>query len=252
MSIKDYEKPTFLQKIGLGLPIDSKGNRATLPRTGEDWHDWRIEMRENYPIRYFLNEEFASTFIWPWKFPLERARDWVRYRTTRRHHIVKTGQEPGYMDSGDQMFYSAFNLLKEFVEVEKAHMWKWCEGDSDLRGADAGVAYLKWEMGLSEKEGGLNQAENAKEIYELYNWWVHERGNRKDPYEHPDWDRYYELKKEIYGERGFGIATHLDTPELKELQDKIFGRVGEIEEREEREDEEMFIRLAKVRKGMWT
>ena len=251
MSIKDYEKPSFLQKIGLGLPVDSKGNRATLPRTGEDWHDWRIEMRENYPIRYFLNEEFASTFIWPWKFPLERARDWVRYRTTRRHHIVKTGQEPGYMDSGDQMFYSAFNLLKEFVEVEKAHMWKWCEGDSDLRGADAGVAYLKWEMGLG-KEGGLNQAENAKEIYELYNWWVHERGNRKDPYEHPDWDRYYELKKEIYGERGFGIATHLDTPELKKLQDKIFGRAGEIEEREEREDEEMFIRLAKVRKGMWT
>ena len=251
MSIKDYEKPSFLQKIGLGLPVDSKGNRATLPRTGEDWHDWRIEMRENYPIRYFLNEEFASTFIWPWKFPLERARDWVRYRTTRRHHIVKTGQEPGYMDSGDQMFYSAFNLLKEFVEVEKAHMWRWCEDDSELKGADAGVAYLKWEMGLG-KEGGLNQAENAKEIYELYNWWVHERANRKDPYEHPDWDKYYELKKEIYGERGFGIATHLDTPELKELQDKIFGRVGEIEEREEREDEEMFIRLAKVRKGMWT
>ena len=251
MSIKDYEKPSFLQKIGLGLPVDSKGNRATLPRTGEDWHDWRIEMRENYPIRYFLNEEFASTFIWPWKFPLERARDWVRYRTTRRHHIVKTGQEPGYMDSGDQMFYASFKLLKEFVEVEKAHMWKWCEGDSDLKGADAGVAYLKWEMGLG-KEGGLNQAENAKEIYELYNWWMHERPNRNDPYEHPDWDRYYELKKEIYGERGFGIATHLDTPELKKLQDKIFGRAGEIEEREEKEDEEMFIRLAKVRKGMWT
>jgi len=251
MSIKDYEKPSFLQKIGLGLPVDSKGNRATLPRTGEDWHDWRIEMRENYPIRYFLNEEFASTFIWPWKFPLERARDWVRYRTTRRHHIVKTGQEPGYMDSGDQMFYSAFNLLKEFVEVEKAHMWRWCEDDSELKGADAGVAYLKWEMGLG-KEGGLNQAENAKEIYELYNWWMHERPNRNDPYEHPDWDKYYELKTEIYGDRGFGIATHLDTPELKKLQDKIFGRAGEIEEREEREDEEMFIRLAKVRKGMWT
>ena len=129
-------------------------------------------------------------------------------------------------------------------------MWRWCEDDSELKGADAGVAYLKWEMGLG-KEGGLNQAENAKEIYELYNWWMHERPNRNDPYEHPDWDKYYELKTEIYGDRGFGIATHLDTPELKKLQDKIFGRAGEIEEREEKEDEEMFIRLAKVRKGMW-
>jgi len=254
---------TFLRKLGLNLPADSKGELADKARSAEDWYNWRIEMRNAYPIRYFLNEEFAPMFIWPVTMPLEYMKDWIRYRTTHRHHIVKTGEEPGYSDTGTRMFHSSFNLLKDFVEVEKAHMWQWCHikgsKERELVGADAGIAYLKWEMSLckdidvqnSPECADHSQAHKAKEIYALYNWWVHSWPNRAEPFEGADWDKLHAMREEVYS-TGHSMASHLDTPEMTELQDDLYARATKLEAAYSAEDTKMFIRLAKVREGLWT
>ena len=220
----------------LKLPNDSKGNPPDMARSMEDWHEWESEMKKNYPIRHFLNEEFASIFIWPITMRYQRAHDWVKYRTTRRMHIVKTGLEPGYYDADTRMLHVNFNLLKDFVEVEKAHMFN-VFGSNDtlkLNDKDAGVAYLEWEMGLSKEEGGKDQAKNAKEIYELYTWWVIERPNRIDP-----------------------MSLVNDTDILESTSDvdtyeKKYGKVDKLEEKHRKEDEKMLTRLVKVRNALWT
>lgn len=236
----------WLKKIGLGLPDDKFGHPPNKARTGEDWYNWKVYMSDKYPIRFFLNEEFAPTFIWPITMPMQKAWAWIKYRTTERYHIIETGEDPGYMDCGDRMFYASFNLLKEFVEVEKANMWRWCHNEK-LVGADAGIAHLKWEIGLEDE---LYQAENAKEIYVLYNWWVHTRPNRQKPWEGEDWDKWYEMKKEVYGSK-LAFSSHLNTKEMTDFYKTIADKAQKLEDMYEDEDTKMFIRLAKLRKGLW-
>ncbi len=245
MSIEDYDgEPSFLQKIGLGLPIDSKGNPPGRARTSEDWQDWNNEMQEHYPVRYFLNQKFNIYFI---TIPLQTAVYWIKHRTTQRYHILKTGEKPGYLDAGERMFYASFNLLKEFVEVEKAHI---C-GDEKLKGADAGIAHLKWEMNLTKEEGGANQAALAEEVYELYIWWVHTRPNRENLNDTALAKKFYALEEEIYG-TDFSISTSKDTEELKELREKYYKESTELETQYNKEDVDMFVRLAKIKDGLWT
>ncbi len=84
-------------------------------------------IRNITPIRYWLHNDAASLLIWPWSMRIARVNDWIRYRTYNRYHVVKTGMEPGYVDVTERMLHVNFNMLKDFVEIEKAHMWKWSE-----------------------------------------------------------------------------------------------------------------------------
>ena len=214
----------------LKLPNDSKGNPPDMARSMEDWEEWDSEMKKDYPIRHFLNEEFASIFIWPITTRYKRVHDWVRYRTTRRMHIVKTGLEPGYYDADARMLHMNFNLLKDFVEVEKAHMFNVFGSNDDLKlnDRDAGIAYLKWEMSLEDTPH--NQADNAKEIYELYKWWVDERPNRVDPW-----------------------ALVNDTLEsTADNYKKKYSKMDKLEAKYEKEDNKMLVRLVKIRSALWT
>jgi hypothetical protein len=153
------------------------------------------------------------------------------------------------MDAGDRIFYASFNLLKNFVEIEKAHMNAWC-GEKELKGRKAGVAYLTWETELGE-DGGFGQAEKAKEVLELYTWWVDVRPNREDAYDDTRWNTYHKLRKDIYGDDGM-LADHKDTPELTKLRKELFDKSNKIETNSIKEDDEMFMRLVKIRKGLWT
>ena len=197
------------------LPVDGKGVESDEARSSNDWHEFREYHKEHNPIRYFINNDFESIFIWPWSMRLERAIDWVKYRTTRRYHIVNTGMEPGYSDVSERMLHVNFNMLKDFVEIEKAHMYE-VFVNNGVTGNAAGVAHLMWEMGLEEQEefGNNQQAKNAREIYDLYNWWIDERPLRVEPMETPEHNAYWKLRT--------------------------------------KEDEKNLIRLMKIRDALWT
>lgn len=246
----------MLDKIGLGLPKDSKGNGADKARSSNDWDTWKKEMKEKYPIRYFLNQDFEATFIWPITMPLQRAIDWVQYRTTKRYHIVSTGMKPGYSDVVEKMLHVNFNMLKDFVEKEKAQMFN-VFGANDVykhNDKNAGIAYLVWEMGLEDDEswaGNKVQAKNAREQYDLYNWWTNERPFRVESFDTPEHVTYWELRNKIYGKECLFCADK-DTPELKELQKAAYDLGDKLDKQYSEEDEAMLIRLIKIRASLWT
>ena len=218
------------------LPNDDKGLGPDVARSMEDWDSFKEYHRKRNPIRYFLHHEFESMFVWPITHRVRKVYDWIKYRTTRRYHIVDTGLEPGYYDVSTRMFHANFNLLKDFVEIEKAHMYHVFTEHPVAKGKDGGIAYLLWEMGLSKEEGGHKQAENAREIFELYDWWTNERPYRTDPWTLVNEDA-----------RGFGRIT-----DNRDKYEEVYGEMNKLEEKHAKEDEEMLIRLIKIREALWT
>jgi len=166
-----------------------------------------------------------------------------RFNPKHRYNYVFTGLKPGYYDSDYRMLYACFSLLKEFVEKELAWMYyicsdsvknekPWFMSDSKwindpLNCGRYGLSYLDSEMKLRmelDDEGCMTKGDlqinhegtqgwAAKEMKELYIWWVHER----------DKERNY---KEDYN--------------------------FEKEEALDRKEEKQLLRLMKVRTRMWT
>jgi hypothetical protein len=231
------------------LPVDGKGVESDTARSSNDWHEFKMYHKEHNPIRYFLNNEFEAMFIWPWSMRLERLTDWVQYRTTRRYHIINTGMKPGYADASERMLHVNFNMLKDFVEIEKAHMWTWHE-EKGVPSKQPGVSHLVWEMGLENEVN--NQAKNAREQYELYDWWTNQRPYREEDATE-EWDAYHTLKKEIYADDADNFfRDDKDTSELKFLQKTWLEKSSTIENNNLMKDEQMLIRLMKIRQSLWT
>ena len=245
------EKRTVLQKIGLGLPLDGKGVGPNVARSAEDWNDFRKFHKKHNPFRYFINNDFESVFIWPWSMPLQRAKEWVQYRTTRRYHVVNTGMEPGYADLTEKLLHVNFNMLKDFVEKEKGSMWQYHEASSKYD-KQPGVSYLIWEIGL-DADNSINnqQSANALEQYELYNWWTNIRPFRVDSFETPEHKAYWKLRDEIYGSDCF-FCEDKDTPELKKAQKAAYELSDTLDKQYSKEDEDNLIRLMKIRQSLWT
>lgn len=92
-----------------------------------------------------------------------------------------------------------------------------------------------------------HEAESAKEILELYTWWTEIYPNRPDPYDVSGWNKYCEDKDK----RGIGFME-TDPLEDKEEIRKILDKSAEIEKQYHDEEEQMLIRLIKLRGSLWT
>jgi hypothetical protein len=96
------------------------------------------------------------------------------------------------------------------------------------------------------------QAEKALEILALYKWWTEVYPNRPDPHDASGWTEYCDRKREEHGETGLSFMKESANPELRALGDRALMKTREIEEAYEKEDEEMLIRLIKIRNSLWT
>jgi len=131
-------------------------------------------------------------------------------------------------DVGWRFLPCLFNALVDFVDIELAGFHCICDDEAskkykypwwnqwyfNWRSEEAGMEYIAWKKTLTESY--KQQADVAKEIEILYKWWKYERPQRPDPYEE-DTDIRFKLEKAY-----------------------------------EEEDEEMMIRLIKVRESLWT
>jgi hypothetical protein len=195
--------------------------------------------------------------IWDVGSFYQKWLNYIRYRTTRRYHIVDTKLEPGYYESDERLLHASFSILVDFVEVEAAWMkvifddtryskLSWIERKFGLfRSAEDGVAYLNHQI-----EAGMSN--NHKEFYKdtlfLYDWWTKTRPQREDPFV---LGGYYEL----YPDSGLFIDEIVSGDDSKGISKKVramFKRVRRIEDNYNKEDEQMLIRLIKIRKSMWT
>jgi hypothetical protein len=192
--------------------------------------------------------EKIEDFFWEIKYVFFRVVHWIRFRTYEKHHVVRTGLPPGYTDVTDKMLHANFNMLVDFIEIEKAWMEYICHRQDisiswmkrllykcKFRSPELGLSYLKWEM---ELEGKYNtrQRDAAFEQFKLYDWWKNVRPNRPDPFD--NFPTFGNLK---------------DTSKKTMAQyKKASKQVHKICQEYNKEDEQMLIRLMKIREELWT
>jgi hypothetical protein len=232
--------------------------------SSKSWRLFKNEFKEKAPIRYWLDNDLRMKVLYPIKWKYQAINQWIRYRTYDRYHIVHTGLKPGYHDVREQMLHVNFNMLKEFVEVEQA--WRTFWWDSDIkktwiqrhspifkmrfRNPELGIKHFEWATTLDDPslpphERCDQQAISAREILALYDWWVNKRPARK------------ELKYPSYSNQGLGDLSLLDEDFDKESEDykeykKVVEKNNELEQTWNNEDNEMLIRLMKIRESLWT
>jgi hypothetical protein len=256
-------------------------------KTSEDWDEWRTTAKMRHNFRYWVAEEFLDDIQDFATWPARKIND-IRYYINNRwvshsHALTAHARDikPGaWCDVGNRFLPCLFNELVDFVEVEQA--WHHCCWSDEAktkfavpwycsgwlrwrtwRCPEAGLEYLRWasdlvmneDMGLEptdELYGKLtNQAVAAREIVQLYTWWTVTYRNRPDPYEASGWTAYCEASREANGGR-LSWSSSKDSAELRKISDKAHKLLRKIEADYEKEDEQMMIRLIKIRNSLWT
>lgn len=246
------------EKIGIPKPTSA---------TAEEWDEWNINVETNHPVIHWIVDKLFGKVQDVLLFPtdvINEIRVYLRYRFVLKSHLIQTGLRPGEWHEVDtQLLHGCFSTLVDFVECQKANMQVWSKKDVDqplwrrfsllrwgqYRSKEDGIAYLKWEMSLIDNGIPSHQSIAATEIYNLYKWWTEDRPKRVDAYELAGWNRFEE--QHPTDRTKFRLTSNRTPEERAELGD-IFKRAGIIEEQYRQEDDEMLIRLIRIRKSLWT
>lgn len=262
-----------------------RGSSKPAAATSAGWSQWRTESKGKNPVRYWLAEEgldMIQNAIW---WPIDKLYDlkyYINNRWVTRTHALTAHKRDiprgEWRDVGNRFLPCLFNELVDFVEVETAwcniawnkearakynppfYAWGWFRWRT-WRCKQAGIDHLEWASGLTNEEwlqdGEKHLAEStpqavaAKEILELYRWWTEVYANRGDPHDLSGWSALCDSMRE--DGNLLGILDHSkQTPEEAKAVDVALKRCREIEAQYEQEDEEMLIRLIKVRNSLWT
>lgn len=265
-----------------------RGTNKLKAGTAEEWHDWELRAKKDFPIRWWLAEEgldiLQKTICWP-ADKIYDIKYYINNRwITRTHSLTAHVRDirPGtWCDVGNRFLPCLFNELVDYVEIElawwhlawspeerpKYNMPWWAVGWWRIRTwrcPQAGLDNLKWQSELVWKEDeGFEpgderigkptyQAEKALEILALYKWWTEVYPNRPDPHDASGWSEYCNIKRQEFEGTGLGFMAESKNPETRALGDSALKKTREIEEAYEKEDEEMMIRLIKIRNSLWT
>ena len=266
-----------------------RGTTKLKAGTSEEWDEWEKRAKKSHPVRWWLAEEgldYIQSAIMFIPDKLYACKYYINNRyITRTHSLtahpsdIKRGE---WCDVGNRFLPCLFNELVDFVEVElawwhlawspeersKYNMPWWAVGWWRIRTwrcPQAGLDNLKWQSELVWKEdecepGSPNigkptyQAEKAKEILALDKWWTEVYRNRPDPHDASGWSEYCERKREEKGPDGTTMSFFSEpkNKELRKFGDQALKKLRKIEDAYEKEDEQMMIRLIKVRRSLWT
>jgi len=251
--------------------------------TGKEWAEWERAAKAQYPIRWWIAEEGLDKLQDVWCYIPERinnVRYYINNRWVSKTHALTASPSDiprgEWRDVGNRFLPCLFNELVDFVEIEQA--WHHCIWDDEARKKyqtpwwrsgwlrwrtwrcpEAGLAYLNWASTLTNEEfleedekhkaEPTYQAKAAKEILELYNWWKEVYPKRPDVHDASGWHDYCEMRRN----KGYHLLDMEDkNPEEAEMCRAALDKSREIEEAYNKEDEEMMIRLIKIRESLWT
>ena len=253
--------------------------------TSEEWDAWYASSAKAHPIRYWIAEEgldYLQSFVNYVPDKLNDVRYYINNRWVSRTHSLTAHPRdiaPGtWRDVGNRFLPCLFNELVDFVEIEQA--WHHCIWSDEAktkfetpwwrkgwlrwrtwRCPEAGMEYLKWastltneeflEEGEKHKAEPTYQAKAAKEIIELYTWWTTTYRNRPDPMDASGWSAHCEAMRVKYPGSMFSSLNSKD-PEDRKASNTAHKLLTKIEKAYEKEDEEMMIRLIKIRESLWT
>ena len=206
-----------------------RGTNKPLSLTIDEWKDWKTKAKLAHPYRFYLAENGLTMLQNIVEFPRDLVINILSYISnryvTQSHCLVSDLPKGVWYDFDTRLLHAAFNELVNYVQVECAtiyahtdtaykvpnHFWRYFRS---WRSEEAGLKYLDWEATLcydthswyssafnTEDNKPTPQATAAKEIKELYMWWVYERPTRKDEenyseiteYEKEDTEKLIEL-----------------------------------------------------------
>jgi hypothetical protein len=249
-------RPNYWSNSKLSKYLRSKvGIESPEALTWGEWKSWRNNYKTNNPKMYWVTEEMfdkAQNVVNFIPDTLYDIKYYLRNRFVTKTHYLKTGLKPGHWHELDtRILHGLFNELVDFVEIEKAWMFVVFDDKAfaqynfpksfrnrflrwrQFRCPEAGIAHLNWESTLEDSD---TQANVAKEILFLYDWWKNIRPNRPDPYEVSGYDKL---------DHGFDDNVK---PEVYQALEKV----TEIENKYNDEDTEMLISLIKIKNSLWT
>lgn len=253
--------------------------------TSKGWRLWKEAAKETHPIRFWIVEEgfdYAQNFVmWPID-KLYELKYYINNRFVTRTHTLTAHKRDiprgQWCDVGNRFLPCLFNELVDYVEIELA-WWNvaWSDDKQDKyntpfwakgwfrwrtwRCKQAGLDNLDWQRALvmdeqycmepTDEDYGkpTSQAVRAQEILDLYTWWTEVRPKRGDPHDLSGWTAICDARRDR-NEGFFDVESR--TEEEREATRKALDLCHEIESKYEQEDEDMLIRLIKIRQGLWT
>ena len=226
------------------------------------WDEWEKNFKKQKPIVFFLTEtvpDLIDTLTRYIPTPIDNIKYYYRNRFIRKTHVLPTGLKPGqYYDLEERILHGLMQSLVDYVEIELAYKSKWCNTDSNKtakwkngRCRQLGLDYLNWEMSLDNPKLDINeaapgQAQEARDIKALYDWWTIHRPARPDPYVTSGWSDLCENK--LNG--GMKILED-GPPEFEIAKTESLKTLRKIEESYYEEDQAMLNLLIKIRRGLW-
>jgi len=177
-----------------------------------------------------LRRWFEHHHKWPIK-QIGQAVYWLRTHTYNKYHMIdcrnpRNGYKWGWIDRSEVILFANMAILVEYLEKE-AHQidWTWCP----------------------------EIIETKKEMDAIYQWWTHDRKVEHDIYD--------ALLTKAYGFENCTVFEPTEDPRLAALRFTKEGdpeweadctKCRELERALEEKDEEMMIRLIKIRKVLWS
>lgn len=262
-----------------------RGTAKPSAETSQGWNAWRKLAKQSYPARYWLAEEGLDHLQKFVMWPIDRLYEikyyinnrWVTstHCLTAHPRDIPRGE---WRDVGSRFLPCLFNELVDFVEIEQAWhyvVWDaaaqkqyqvpwWAKGWfrwRTWRSKEAGMAYLEWASGLTMKEDmgvypndekygqPTYQAQASLEIIELYKWWTEEYPNRPDVHDVSGWHDICNRRRAT-SDDFLGLGQN-ETEEEKEEIRKALDLSQEIEDKYKQEEEDMMIRLIRIRESLW-
>lgn len=228
-----------LRKVfGLPSPVElGKSKYNALPMRGfgaepgdYTWQDWREEVKTKYPIKYFLAETVPlwftvhiskpiDEFIYKYKSLLYKKEYLLDLR--QPHTDTEDDYKYGWADECNQLVFACFNILTKFAEEYELGRDKELQESIDKSDNE------------DEKTMLQDCLDRNKIIVELHQYWTI--------------DRKVEFKK-----RDRALTDWHDNKE----EDEANGRprwdlLKKLEDEFDQKEEEMLIKLIKIRKSLW-
>lgn len=197
----------------------------------KSWEDYHEYCAKHYPIRWFIADTIPHSVLYPIKRFFSNVKWWIIGHTTQRHHLLdlrqpklRNGQKNfdhyswGYSDVVQKMVLANFTLLVEFVEKED----KYCPTEKE-------IAETSEDNG---KQILIEQRNNCLEVQAIYNYWTKDRN--------------------VLAEKQDALLTAWCDTKDSDTRKQHWSALNKLEQANNDLEDEMLVRLMKVRRSLWT
>jgi len=202
------------------------------------WEDYYEKLKELYPIKFLLLKTIPDFITYKIYYrianPIGRFWEFISCNTipSRMYHFVDIRQEKskidpiddyryGWIDPCQSIVFANFSILNKFIKDGAFY----CPSEEDINNCEFD----------DEKTTLILQRDRYNEMMEVYNYWNTERKilAKEDGIALDMWSRY---RKE--------------DPQSKETRD-AWDHLKSTQKKFDDKEEEMLIRLIKMRKNLW-